>query len=62
MLYWALIFFIVSLVAGIFGMYEIAGVTMDIAQFLFWGFLIIAALFLVLGLFTGRKVSNLVHR
>lgn len=62
MLYWALVFFIISLVAGLFGMYEIAGVTMDVAQFLFWGFLIIAGIFLAAAIWTGRKVSNLVHR
>jgi|FLYM01.1.fsa_nt_gi uncharacterized membrane protein YtjA (UPF0391 family) len=61
MLYWALIFFIVSLVSGAMGLYNLAGVTMDIAQFLFWAFLILAALFLAIGLWSARKISKMVR-
>lgn len=61
MLYWALVFFVVSIVAGLFGLNEIAGLTMDVAQFLFWAFIILAAVFLVLGVIGARKTRNMLR-
>lgn len=59
MLYWALVFFVVSVLAGLFGMNGVAGATMDIAQFLFWGFMILAGIFLVLGITGARKAKRM---
>lgn len=56
MLRWALIFFIVALVAAFFGFGGIAGTAAGIAEILFYGFIIVAAIALVLGLMTGKKV------
>lgn len=55
MLRWALIFFIVALVAAIFGYGGIAGTAVGIAQILFFGFLILAAIALIAGLFGRGK-------
>jgi uncharacterized membrane protein YtjA (UPF0391 family) len=50
MLYWALIFFLVSIVAGIFGFTGIAAGTAAIAKVLFFIALAIMLVFLILGL------------
>lgn len=54
MLKWALIFFLVSVVAGVFGFTNIAAGTATIAKWLFIVALIIFAIFLVLGLVAGE--------
>jgi len=54
MLRWALIFLVIALVAALFGFGGIAGAAAGIAQFLFWGFVIITAVLFLLGLFGGR--------
>jgi uncharacterized membrane protein YtjA (UPF0391 family) len=56
MLRWALIFFVVALVAAFFGFGGIAGTAAGIAEFLFYGFLVVAVLMLIMGLAAGRKV------
>lgn len=61
MLYWAVVFFVISLVTGFMGMNGIAGFTMDVAQFLFWGFLILAGVFLVLGIWGAKKTTNMLR-
>lgn len=53
MLYWALVFFIVSLVAGIFGFGGVASATAGIAQILFYVFLVFFVVTLVAGLAGG---------
>lgn len=53
MLYWALVFFIVSLVAGIFGFGGIASATAGIAQILFYVFLVFFVVTLIAGLASG---------
>lgn len=53
MLRWALIFFIVALVAGLFGFGGIAGAATGIAQILFWVALIVLAVSLVMHLVRG---------
>jgi len=50
MLYWALIFFIVSIVAAIFGFGGIAAGAQTIALWLFWIFIIVFLVTLILGL------------
>ena len=53
MLYWALVFFIVSIIAAIFGFGGIASGASVIAQVLFFLFLILFLVSLVMGL--GRR-------
>jgi uncharacterized membrane protein YtjA (UPF0391 family) len=47
---WALGFFIVALLAAFLGFGGIAGAASEVAQILFYGFLILAAIALVVGL------------
>jgi uncharacterized membrane protein YtjA (UPF0391 family) len=47
---WALIFFIVSVVAGIFGFTGISAASADLARILFYIFLVIFIVLLVLGI------------
>lgn len=54
MLKWAAIFFVVALVAALFGFGGIAAGAATIAKVLFVGFLIVAAIMLVAGL-TGTR-------
>jgi len=54
MLYWAAVFFVIALVAAIFGFGNLAGGAMGIAKILFFVFLILFLVSLVMGLFTGR--------
>lgn len=54
MLKWALIFFLVSVVAGVFGFTKVAAGTATIAKWLFFIALAIFAVFLVLGLLAGE--------
>lgn len=56
MLKWALIFFLVSVVAGIFGFTNIAAGTATIAKWLFIAALVIFAIFLILAFLAGEVV------
>jgi uncharacterized membrane protein YtjA (UPF0391 family) len=47
---WALIFFLVSVVAGIFGFTDISAASADVARFLFYVFVVIFLVLLILGL------------
>ncbi len=58
MLRWALIFFIVSIIAAIFGFGGISEASADIAKILFYVFISIFALMLLLGLLAGRKLAG----
>lgn len=53
MLYYALVFFILSLIAGLFGFGLIASVAAGIAKVLFFVFVIIFIVILVTGLTAG---------
>lgn len=53
MLGWALAFFVLALLAAVFGFPGIAGLSMGIAQILFFVFLVVFLVSLVLGL--GRR-------
>ena len=47
---WALIFFVVSIVAGILGFTGISAASADVARFLFYVFVVIFLVLLILGL------------
>lgn len=51
MLQWALTFLVVALIAALFGFGGIAGISMEIAQILFFAFLILFLVALVSGFF-----------
>ena len=55
MLRWSLAFFIIAIVAAIFGFGGISAGAVDIARVLFVFFLVTCAVLLVWGLFTGRR-------
>jgi uncharacterized membrane protein YtjA (UPF0391 family) len=55
MLYWALIFFVVALIAGAFGFGGIASASVGIAQILFVIFLILLVGSLLMHFFAGRR-------
>jgi uncharacterized membrane protein YtjA (UPF0391 family) len=57
MLRWAVIFLVVALVAALLGFGGIAGTAASIAVFLFWAFVIIAAVLFLLGMFGARTVT-----
>lgn len=50
MLYWALVFFVVALVAALFGFGNIAAGASQIAQILFFVFIVLFLISLVMGL------------
>lgn len=54
MLYYAAVFFIIALVAGLFGFSIIASTVAGIAKILFWIFLVLFLVSLVMGGFNGR--------
>ena len=50
MLYWAAVFFVIALIAGIFGFGGIAAGAIEIAKVLFFIFLVVFVVTLALGL------------
>jgi uncharacterized membrane protein YtjA (UPF0391 family) len=58
MLYWALVFLLVGLVAAALGFTSIAGASFAIAKFLAGLFLLLFLIFLVLGLTAARKIID----
>ncbi len=58
MLYWAVVFLIVGLVAAALGFTSIAGATFAIAKFLAGLFLVLFLIFLVLGLTAARRIID----
>jgi uncharacterized membrane protein YtjA (UPF0391 family) len=56
MLKWALIFFIISVIAGVFGFAGIASGAATIAKWLFFIAVAIFILFLVLGIVAGEAI------
>jgi uncharacterized membrane protein YtjA (UPF0391 family) len=57
-LYWALIFLLVALVAAALGFTDVAGGALAIAKFLAGLFLLLFLIFLVLGLSAVRKIVS----
>jgi uncharacterized membrane protein YtjA (UPF0391 family) len=58
MLYWAVIFLVVGLIAAALGFTTIAGATFAIAKFLAGLFLVLFIVFLVIGLAAGRRIVS----
>jgi len=61
MLRYAIIFFVIALIAAVFGFTGIAASAAGFAQILFYGFLILAVIFVVLaalGVGAARKVMK----
>ena len=58
MLRWALIFLVISLIAGALGFTGVAGAAIGIAKFLFVLFLVLFVAFLVLGATVFKKVTD----
>ena len=54
MLYWALVFFVVAIVAAVFGFGGIASTAAGIAQILFYIFIAIFVISLIMGLVRGK--------
>ncbi|HUB63295.1 MAG TPA: DUF1328 domain-containing protein [Methylocella sp.] len=57
MLRWAIIFFVISIVAGVFGFSDVAVAAGGIARILFFIFVVVFLVFLVLGLLGGQAIS-----
>jgi uncharacterized membrane protein YtjA (UPF0391 family) len=58
MLRWALIFFVVAIIAAFFGFGGIASAAAGIAKMLFYLFLAIAVVMLIAGLVAGRGLTR----
>lgn len=56
MLKWALIFFVISLIAGVFGFTGISAAASGIARILFFIAVVIFVIFLVLALMAGQAI------
>jgi uncharacterized membrane protein YtjA (UPF0391 family) len=56
MLRWALIFFVIGLIAALLGFTSVAGATFAVAKFLAGLFLVLFVVFLLLGVIAGRRV------
>lgn len=54
MLRWALVFFVVAIVAALFGFTGLAGVATDFAKILFFIFIVLFLIGLVFGLVRGK--------
>lgn len=57
MLKWAAIFFVIAIIAAVFGFGGIAAASADIAQILFFIFVVLFVVALIVGLVTGRRVG-----
>ena len=57
MLYWALVFFIISVIAGVFGFGGVSVAAAGIAQILFYIFVVIFLVALITGLLGGRRAG-----
>ena len=55
----ALAFFVIGLVAVLFGATGVAGVSIELGRTLLWVFLVLAAVSAVIYLVTGRSPKNL---
>ena len=57
MLRWSLIFFIIAIIAAVFGFGGVASGASDIARVLFFFFIVFFVVSLIWGLATGRRVG-----
>jgi uncharacterized membrane protein YtjA (UPF0391 family) len=58
MLKWAAIFFVISIIAALFGFTDIAAGAAEVAKVLFYIFLAIFLAFLILGLLAFNKIRS----
>ncbi len=58
LLKWALIFFLISIVAGVLGFTGISADSAAIAKILFYIALAIFVILLIIGVFVGKKLSD----
>jgi uncharacterized membrane protein YtjA (UPF0391 family) len=58
MIKWAIVFAIISIIAGLFGFTGIAADSAAVAKILFFIALAIFVVLLVIGLFVGKRVSR----
>jgi uncharacterized membrane protein YtjA (UPF0391 family) len=58
MLYWAVVFLIIGLIAAALGFTTIAGATIAIAKLLAVLFLVLFVIFLVVGISAGRRIIS----
>ncbi len=58
MLRWALIFFVIGIIAALLGFTSVAGATFAVAKFLAGLFLVLFVVFLILGVMAGRRVIS----
>ena len=58
MLRWALIFFVISMIAAFFGFTDVAAGAAEIAKVLFYIFVAVFVIFLVLGLTAAQKIRS----
>ena len=58
MLRWAVIFFIISIIAAVFGFGGIATAAAGIAKVLFYLFLAVAVVMLIAALLAGRSITR----
>ncbi len=56
MLYWAVVFLIIGLIAAALGFTSVAGASFAIAKFLAAVFLVLFIVFLIVGLTAARKI------
>lgn len=54
---WAAIFFVIALIAGVFGFSDVAAGAADIAEVLFYIFLAICAILLLIGAVVVKKLT-----
>jgi uncharacterized membrane protein YtjA (UPF0391 family) len=58
MLRWALIFFVIGIIAALLGFTGVAGATFAVAKFLAGLFLVLFVVFLLLGVMAGRRIVS----
>jgi uncharacterized membrane protein YtjA (UPF0391 family) len=58
MLKWAVVFFIISLIAAAFGFTDIAAASAGMAKVLFTVFFVLFLVFLIAAVFVGKKISG----
>lgn len=58
MLKWSLVFFIVAILAAVFGFTTIAGASFAIAKILFFIFLVLFIITLVMAILAGKSVKD----
>jgi uncharacterized membrane protein YtjA (UPF0391 family) len=56
MLQWAIVFFVIALIAAFLGFGGIAGTAVGVAKVLFIGFLMVAAVMLIMGMAGARRL------